>query len=76
MSTLATTLIMSAVSGLLLGLGCIRPLQKICGALCFLWLIAALPILYFSNVPSLQVLLFYLLSALVGLIVNFGGTRA
>lgn len=75
MSTLTVTLIMSAVSGLLLGLGCIRPLRKVCGALCFVWLIAALPILFFSNVPSMQVLLFYLLSALVGLIANFGGKR-
>ncbi len=76
MSTLTITLIMSAVSGLLLGLGCIRPLRTVCGVLCYVWLIAALPILYFANVPSMQVLLFYLLSALIGLAVNFGGKRA
>lgn len=73
MSTLSVTLIMSACSCLLLGLSLIRPLRTVCGVLCYLWLIAALPILFFSNIPSMQVLLFYLLSALAGLIVNIGG---
>lgn len=76
MSTLTTVLIMAGVSGLLLGLGCVRPLRKVCGALLLIWLTAALPILFFRNVPAMHVLLFYLLSAVLGLIFNFGGKKA
>lgn len=76
MSTLPTVFILSAVSGLLLGLGCVRPLRKVCGVLLLLWLAAALPILFFRNIPSMQVLLFYLISAVLGLIFNIGGRRA
>ena len=76
MSTLSTTLILSAVSGLLLGLGCLRPLRRVCGVLLLGWLAAALPILYFLNVPADQVLLFYILSAILGLLFNMGGKPA
>lgn len=76
MSTLSTTLILCAVSGLLLGLGCVRPLRRVCGILCLVWMAAALPILFFRNVPSDQVLLFYMLSAVLGLLFNIGGRPA
>ena len=75
MSTaLSTTLILAAVSGLLEALGVfVRPLRRICGVVLIVWLAAALPILFFRNVPSNNVLLFYLLSAAIGLICHFGG---
>ena len=78
MSTaLATTLILSAVSAALMGLGClVRPLKRVCGVLCLLWLAAALPLLFFLDIPSQLVLLFYLISAAAGLLFNMGGRRA
>ena len=73
-TALSTTLIMAAVSAALMGSGCLaHPLGRVCGILCLLWLAAALPILYFLNIPSRLVLLFYLLSAAAGLIFNIGG---
>ena len=78
MSTaLTTTLILSAVSGVLLGLGSfVRPLTRVCGILCLVWLAAALPIMFFMNLSAQYVLLFYLLSAVLGLIFSFGGKPA
>ena len=74
---LTTTLVLSAVSGVLLGLGSFLPkLTRACSILLVLWLAAALPILYFRNVPSQQVLLFYLISAVLGLIFHLGGKPA
>ncbi len=73
---LVTTLILSGVSGVLQGLGyLIRPLRRTVGALLLVWLAAALPILFFLNIPSQDVLLFCLLSAVFGLIFSFGGRR-
>ena len=75
MSTaLTTTLIMAAVSGVLQLAGVfVRPLRQVFGVLILIWLAAALPILFFRNVPANDVLLFYILSALFGLICSFGG---
>lgn len=75
-SELATTLILAAVSGVLQGLGyLIRPLRKPAGVLLLVWIAAALPILFFLNIPAQNVLLFCLLSAVFGLIFSFGGRR-
>ena len=77
MSPLLTTLILSAVSGALLALGCfVRPLRRAAGVLLLVWMAAALPILFFLNIPSRETLLFYLLSAVFGLIFSFGGKKA
>lgn len=78
MSTaLVTTLILSAVSGLLFGLGClVRPLRRICAVLCLVWLAAALPLMFFLDLSAPYVLLFYLLSGLLALIFQFGGKPA
>lgn len=74
MSALTITLILSAVSAVLMALGCfVRPLGRICGVLCFVWLAAALPLMYFLNVGWAYVLLFYLISAAVSLIFQYGG---
>lgn len=75
MSTaLTTTLLLAAVSGALQALGVfVRPLRRVCGVLLLVWLAAALPILFFQNIPAENVLLFYLLSAALGLICSFGG---
>ena len=68
---------MTGVSGVLLALGYfVRPLRKAAGVLLLAWMAAALPILFFSNVPAQNVLLFYLLSAVLGLIFSFGGKKA
>ena len=76
MSTLTTTLLLAAVSVVLLGAGClIRPLSRICGILLLVWLAAALPLLFFLNIPAQQVLLFYLISAAAGILFNIGGKR-
>ena len=76
-SALAYTLILSAVSAVLVGLGrFVRPLTRICGVLCLVWLAAALPVMFFLNLDSQHVLLFYLLSAAMGLIIHFGGKPA
>ena len=77
MSPLITTLILSCVSGVLLALGYfVRPLRRAAEVLILLWMAAALPILFFANIPSQDVLLFYLLSAVLGLIFSFGGKKA
>ena len=75
MSTpLLTTLILSAVSGVLQALGWfVRPLRRLMAALLLVWIAAALPILFFLNVPAQDVLLFCILSAALGLIFSFGG---
>ena len=75
-SALTTTLLLSAVSGVLLAAGYfLRPLRKLAGILLLVWIAAALPILFFMNVPIRNVLLFCLLSAVLGLIFSFGGKR-
>lgn len=78
MSTaLLTTLILAAVSGLLTGLGCfVRPLCRVCGVLLIVWLAAALPVMFFLNLAAPYVLLFYLISAVLGLIFHLGGKPA
>ena len=74
LSSFTTTLIMAAVSGVLMGLGVfIRPLRRFFGVLTLLWMAAALPILFFRNIPSQNVLLFYTLSAVLCMICHFGG---
>ncbi len=74
MSPLVFTLILSCVSGALQALGVFcRPLRRAAGVLTLLWLAAALPILFFRDIPGQRVLLFYLLSAVFGLICQFGG---
>ena len=76
-SPFLTTLLLAAVSAALMGLGClVRPLKRVCGVLCIVWFAAALPLLFFLNVPSQLVLLFYLISAAAGLLFNIGGRRA
>lgn len=73
-SALSSTLMLSAVSVLLFGLGrFIRPLTRFCGAACLVWLAAALPVMFFMNIDARHVLLFYLISAAAGLISHFGG---
>lgn len=77
MSAFETTLILSAVSAVILGLGrFVRPLTRICGVAGLVWLAAALPVMFFLNLDSQHVLLFYLISAAVGLIFHFGGKPA
>ncbi len=75
MSTaLSTTILLAAVSGVLQALGVfVRPLRRVCGVLTLLWLAAALPVLFFRNIPAQNVLLFYILSAVFGLICHYGG---
>ncbi len=74
MSPLVFTLILSCVSGVLQALGVFcRPLRRTAAVLTLLWLVAALPILYFRDIPAPSVLLFYLLSAVFGLICHSGG---
>ena len=73
-ATLTTTLILAAVSGVLQALGIfVRPLARIASILLLVWLAAALPLMFFLNVASQYVLLFYLLSAVLGLILQLGG---
>lgn len=77
MSPLLTTFILTAVSALLLALNrFVRPLGRVCGVLCVLWIAAALPVMFFLNLGWEYVMLFYLLSALIGLILIYGGKRA
>ncbi len=74
MSAFVTTLILSAVSGLLTGLGCFaRPLGRVCAVLCLVWLAAALPVMFFLKLASEYVLMFYLISGALGLIFLYGG---
>lgn len=76
-SSLLTTLLLAAVSGVLTGLGCfVRPLGRICAVLCFVWLAAALPIMFFLSLAAEYVLIFYLISSALGLIFLFGGRPA
>ena len=76
MSVLGITLILSAVSGLLMGLGClVRRLERLCGVVTLVWLAAAVPIMYFLSLPSENVLLFFLISAVLSLVFQFGGKR-
>ena len=71
---LITTLILAGISAVLQALGCFVPsLRKAAGILLLVWLAAALPVLYFRGVSAEGVLLFYILSALFGLIFSFGG---
>ena len=77
MSPLYMTLILSAVSGLLIALGrFVKPLGRVCGVLCVLWVAAALPVFFFLNIGWEYVMLFYLLSAGMGLIFLYGGKPA
>ena len=77
MSPLLTTIVLAAVSGVLQALGIfVTPLRKTAGILLLLWLAAALPLQFFLNLPSMNVLLFYLLSAVLGLILHRGGRKA
>ena len=76
-SDLITTLILTGISAVLQALGCFVPLlRKAAGVLLVVWLAAALPVLYFRGVSAEGVLLFYILSALCGLIFSFGGKKA
>ena len=76
-SALVTTFILAAVSAVILGLGrFVRPLGRICGVAGLVWLAAALPVMFFLNLDAQHVLLFYLLSAAVGLIFHLGGKPA
>lgn len=77
MSPFWITLILSAVSALLLALGrFVRPLGRVCGVLSLVWIAAALPVLYFLNIGWEYVLLFYLVSGTLGLIFLYGGKPA
>lgn len=77
MSDLSIVLIMSGVSLILFLAGrLIRPITKAVGLLCLFWLAATLPILFFLDVDPRHVLLFYLLSAAIGLISHYGGRKA
>ena len=72
-----TVLILCAVSALLLAGGCFLPrLAKPCAVLTVVWLAAAMPIMFFSEVDMEHMLLFYLISAALGLIFLFGGKKA
>ena len=76
-SALATTFILAGISALILGVGrFVRPLAKPFAIAGLVWLAAALPVMFFLNLNSRYVLLFYLLSAAVGLILHFGGKPA
>ena len=77
MSPFLTTLILCAVSGLLMALARYVPfLGRIGGVLCLLWLAAALPVFFFLNLGWAYVLLFYLTSGTLGLIFVYGGKPA
>ena len=77
MSPLLITLILCAVSGLLLALSrYVRPMGRVCGVLSLLWLAAAHPVMFFLNIGWEYVLLFYLISGTLGLIFLYGGKSA
>jgi len=77
MSPIYTTLILCAVSGLLLALSrYVRFLGRVCGVLSMIWLAAVLPVLFFLNIGWEYVLLFYLVSGMLGLIFLYGGKQA
>ena len=72
-----TLLILCAVSAALLALGCFVPkLGKVCAVACVIWLAAALPLMFFLELNARYVLLFYMISAALGLIFLFGGKKA
>ena len=76
-SARVTTFSLAAVAAVILGLGrFVRPLGRICGVVGLVWLAAALPVMFFLNLDSQHVLLFYLLSAAVGLVFHMGGRPA
>ena len=77
MSPFYMTLLLSSVSGLLIALGrFVKPLGRVCGVLCVLWLAAALPVFFFLNISWEYVMLFFLLSSAFGLIFLYGGKPA
>jgi hypothetical protein len=74
MSEILYTLVFSAVSAVLMALGCfVKPLGRVCGVLGLLWLAAVLPLMFFLDVGWQYVTLFYLISAAVCLLINYGG---
>ena len=76
MSPLILTLLLSCVSGALAALGTfVRPARKPAAVLLLLWLAAALPLMFFRNLPAENVLLFYTLSAALGLLCSIGGRK-
>ena len=77
MPPICTVLILCAVSALLLAGGRFLPqLEKLCAALTVVWLAAAIPIMFFTEVDMRHMLLFCLLTAAVGLILQVGGKKA
>ena len=78
MSTeLTTILILAGISAVLQTLGFfVRSLRKAAGVVLLVWMAATLPLLFFLGVSAEGVLLFYILSALFGLIFSFGGKKA
>ena len=78
MSTeLTTILILAGISAVLQALGFfVRSLRKAAGVVLLVWMAATLPLLFFLGVSAEGVLLFYILSALFGLIFSFGGKKA
>ena len=77
MLAIYTLLILCAVSMVLMALGTFVPrLGKACAGLCLLWLAAALPLMFFLELGARHVLLFYLISAALGLIFLYGGKKA
>ena len=77
MSPIYITLILCAVSGLLLALSrYVRFLGRVCGVLSMIWLAAVLPVLFFLNIGWEYVMLFFLLSSAFGLIFLYGGKPA
>lgn len=77
MTPICTVLLLSAVSAAILAGSCFLPrLGKICAWLAAVWLGAAIPIMFFSEVDMRHMLLFYLISAAFGLVFLFGGKKA
>ena len=69
-----TTLLLAAVSCIIQGLGYLIPrLTRVCGVICLIWLAVSLPLMFFLDISSEYVMLFYLLSALAGLAFNVRG---
>lgn len=74
MSPYLILLILCAVSALLLALICFSPRAgRIGTGLCLAWLAAALPVMYFLDIERKGILLFYLVSAAIGLVFMTGG---
>ena len=75
MSSIVIVIICAAVSAGLTAIGTFVPgLQRIGGIVGFLWLAAALPILYFNNVSWQYVLVFYLLAAVINMAIARKGS--